>query len=198
MRNKIFISSVTRSRIFYFILILSRALNSVIHCLTQKYRLHTRRPNSSMQNNSNNNNNQQAPQFVVVGGIWVQPEYAAMATTATTSGEAASGVATSNGIYAPIASLPPPFQQASASSKQRQHKPSSNSDEGGSHSEGGVHSHSPATSSSTHTTTASPAYWFSFFLDKICGNIYSGSLCNFFVKLFIEENRVDFVSLSRF
>ncbi|KAI3452997.1 hypothetical protein Pfo_009660 [Paulownia fortunei] len=125
--------------------------NDEVKSHLQKYRLHTRRPSPSIQNN----NNTQTPQFVVVGGIWVPPEYAAMATTAT-SGEA-SGVATSNGIYAPIAALPPPFQEASASPRQRQHKPS-HSDDRGSHSEGGVQSHSPTTSSSTHTTTASPAY----------------------------------------
>ncbi|KAH6763000.1 hypothetical protein C2S52_020433 [Perilla frutescens var. hirtella] len=122
--------------------------NDEVKSHLQKYRLHTRRPSPSIQNN--NNNNTQAPQFVVVGGIWVPPEYASMATTST-SGEA-SGVATSNGIYAPIATLPTPFREASASPKQRQHKPPQ------SDSEGGVRSHSPATSSSTHTTTTSPPY----------------------------------------
>lgn len=116
----------------------------------QKYRLHTRRPSSSVQNAVNNNT--QGPQFVVVGGIWVPPEYAAMAAT---SGEA-SGVANTNGIYAPIATLPPPFREASASPKPKQRE--TNSDCRISHSECHVQSHSPATSTSTHTTTESPAY----------------------------------------
>ncbi|CAK9176219.1 unnamed protein product [Ilex paraguariensis] len=123
--------------------------NDEVKSHLQKYRLHTRRPNHSIQSN----NNTQPPQFVVVGGIWVPPaEYAAMAT----SGEA-SGAATSNGIYAPIAALPPPFQGASTSLNQRQQHKQQHSDDRGSHSEGGVHSNSTATSSSTHTTTASPA-----------------------------------------
>ncbi|KAL7149316.1 hypothetical protein ABFS83_05G031300 [Erythranthe nasuta] len=127
--------------------------NDEVKSHLQKYRLHTRRPNN--QSMQNNNNNQQAPQFVVVGGIWMQPEYAApMAAATTTSGEAASGVANSTGIYAPVASLPPPFHHAS---KQRQHI--SDNDRGCSHSDGAVHSNSPATSSSTHTSTASPAIY---------------------------------------
>ncbi|KAL3830989.1 hypothetical protein ACJIZ3_019791 [Penstemon smallii] len=128
--------------------------NDEVKSHLQKYRLHTRRPSPSLHNNSNNNNNNnnaQTPQFVVVRGIWVQPEYASMASTTTTSAEATTG------IYAPIATLPPPFQEAPPSPKQRQHK-SSNSDERGSHSEGGDQSHSPTSSSSTHTSTAPPAY----------------------------------------
>uniref|UniRef100_A0A5B7B4E8 Putative transcription factor GLK2 n=1 Tax=Davidia involucrata TaxID=16924 RepID=A0A5B7B4E8_DAVIN len=125
--------------------------NDEVKSHLQKYRLHTRRPSPSIHNN----HHPQAPQFVVVGGIWVPPP------ATTTSGEA-SGVATPNGIYAPIAApLPPPPPPASASQTLRQqHKQSKqmHSDERGSPSEGGVHSNSPATSSSTHTTTASPAY----------------------------------------
>ncbi|KAL8549405.1 hypothetical protein ACS0TY_008296 [Phlomoides rotata] len=120
--------------------------NDEVKSHLQKYRLHTRRPSSSAQNNHNNT---QTPQFVVVGGIWVPPEYAAMPTTAT-SGEV-SGVGTSTGIYTPIASLPTPFRERSASPKQRQHKPDDCS-------EGGAQSHSSTTSSSTHTNTALQAY----------------------------------------
>ncbi|KAK4423601.1 Transcription factor HHO3 [Sesamum alatum] len=132
--------------------------NDEVKSHLQKYRLHTRRPSPSVANTTGTT---QQPQFVVVGGIWVPPEYASMATTAT-SGEA-SGVATSNvGIYAPVASLPPPpFQESSASPKQRQkNKPTMQhfDDQGSSHSEGRAQSHSPATSSSTRTTTTSPAY----------------------------------------
>ncbi|KAK4484267.1 hypothetical protein RD792_011493 [Penstemon davidsonii] len=127
--------------------------NDEVKSHLQKYRLHTRRPSPSLHNNNNNNNNNntQTPQFLVVRGIWVQPEYTSMAATTTTSAEATTG------IYAPIATLPPPFQEAPPSPKQRQHK-SSNSDERGSHSEGGDQSHSPTSSSSTHTSTAPPAY----------------------------------------
>ncbi|KAL0380738.1 UNVERIFIED_CONTAM: Transcription factor HHO3 [Sesamum angustifolium] len=126
--------------------------NDEVKSHLQKYRLHTRRPNRSIQHN--NNSNAQTPQFVVVGGIWVPPEYAAMATTST-SGEAA-GVAASKGIYTPVAAPPPPpFQESPASSKQRQHKTCSHSDDRGSNStEGGVQSCTRSTSSSTHTATA--------------------------------------------
>ncbi|KAK4410346.1 Transcription factor HHO3 [Sesamum angolense] len=126
--------------------------NDEVKSHLQKYRLHTRRPNPSIHNN--NNSNAQTPQFVVVGGIWVPPpEYAAMATTSTS--EEAAGVAASKGIYTPVAALPPPFQESPASSKQRQHKTCSHSDDRGSNStEGGVQSCTRSTSSSTHTATA--------------------------------------------
>ncbi|XP_042025507.1 transcription factor HHO3-like isoform X2 [Salvia splendens] len=129
--------------------------NDEVKSHLQKYRLHSRRPSPSIQNN----NSSQATQFVVVGGIWVPPEYAAMAATATSGSGEASGVATSNGIYAPVAALPAPFRETSASPKVRQWPlPSDDGPSGGCLSEGGGQSHSPATSSSTHTTTASPAY----------------------------------------
>ncbi|XP_059655546.1 transcription factor HHO2-like [Cornus florida] len=123
--------------------------NDEVKSHLQKYRLHTRRPSSSSQNS-----NPQAPQFVVVGGIWVPPP--AVAST-TASGEE-QGVATSHGIYAPIAAPPPPpppqkpplcLPQVAEQSKQL------HSDERSSDSEGRAHSNSRSTSSSTHTTTAS-------------------------------------------
>ncbi|KAG8382935.1 hypothetical protein BUALT_Bualt05G0131600 [Buddleja alternifolia] len=121
--------------------------NDEVKSHLQKYRLHTRRPSPPNQNNTTT----QTPQFVVVGGIWMPPpEYSTMAATTATSGEASGVAATSNGIYAPIAKLPPPFQESSASLKQRKHREN--------HSEGEDQSHSPATSSSTHTTTSSQAY----------------------------------------
>ncbi|XP_073131504.1 transcription factor HHO2-like [Henckelia pumila] len=131
--------------------------NDEVKSHLQKYRLHTRsRPSPSVQNN--NINSQQTPQVVVVGGIWVPvSEYATMATT-TTSGDASGVAAPSGRIYAPIASVPQPFREAPASAYPQQRQ--LHSDDGGSLSgEGGVDgSHSPATSSSTHTTTASPSY----------------------------------------
>ncbi|KAL0408831.1 UNVERIFIED_CONTAM: Transcription factor HHO3 [Sesamum radiatum] len=130
--------------------------NDEVKSHLQKYRLHTRRPSPSVPNTTATT---QPPQFVVVGGIWVPPEYTSMATTATSGEACASGVATSNaGIYAPVASLPPPFQESSASPKQRLNIKPMHSNDTGSHGEGRGQSHSPATSSSTHTTTASPAY----------------------------------------
>ncbi|KAL0372585.1 UNVERIFIED_CONTAM: Transcription factor HHO3 [Sesamum calycinum] len=130
--------------------------NDEVKSHLQKYRLHTRRPSPSIPNTTAT---KQPPQFVVVGGLWVPPEYASMATTATSGEACASGVATSNvGIYAPVASLPPPFQESSASPKQRLNSKPMHSEDQGSHSEGRGQSHSPATSSSTRTTTASPAY----------------------------------------
>lgn len=129
--------------------------NDEVKSHLQKYRLHTRRPSPAMHNSGN----PQAPQFVVVGGIWVPPpEYAAVA--AKTPGEAGS-IATSNGIYAPVAAPPPALPQSSASVVQRSQQTQSehlHSEERGSHSDGGHHANSPATSSSTHTTTASPAF----------------------------------------
>lgn len=82
------------------------------------------------------------------------PEYAAVATTSV-AGET-STVTIGNGIYAPVASLPPTAPQATSLTKRPQQKRSepSHSEERVSHSKGGVHSNSPATSSSTHTTTS--------------------------------------------
>eukprot|EP01018_Ginkgo_biloba_P026441 Gb_23423 [translate_table: standard] len=48
--------------------------NDEVKSHLQKYRLHTRRPSPSPQST-----NPQAPQLVVLGGIWVPPEYAAAA-----------------------------------------------------------------------------------------------------------------------
>ncbi|KAL9389473.1 hypothetical protein Peur_018078 [Populus x canadensis] len=125
--------------------------NDEVKSHLQKYRLHTRRPSPTIHNNSS----QQAPQFVVVGGIWVPPtDYAAVAAT-TTAGEP-STISAANGIYAPIAAPPPAVPQ------NRQHTQSEHlqSEGRGSHGEGGgAHSNnSPATSSSTHTTTTSPVF----------------------------------------
>lgn len=129
--------------------------NDEVKSHLQKYRLHTRRPSPAMHNSGN----PQAPQFVVVGGIWVPPpEYAAVAAKAP--GEAGS-IATSNGIYAPVAAPLPAVPQSSASVVQRSQQTQSErlqSEERGSHSDGGHHANSPATSSSTHTTTASPVF----------------------------------------
>ncbi|GMI99936.1 NITRATE-INDUCIBLE [Hibiscus trionum] len=116
--------------------------NDEVKSHLQKYRLHTRRPSPSVQHTAN----PQAPQFVVVGGIWMPPpEYATMTTTTTTSTKTATVTPTS-GIYTPVATPLPTLPQPLGT------------EERGSHSEGRVHSNSPSTSSSTHTTTDSPAY----------------------------------------
>lgn len=99
--------------------------NDEVKSHLQKYRLHMRRPGPTIQNNLR----PQAPQFVVVGGIWVPPEYAAAVATAAMPGDAT----TTNGIYAPIASVPQPFQGTSTRYPKQ--------------SEGGSQLHSPATSS---------------------------------------------------
>ncbi|XP_039051764.1 transcription factor HHO2-like isoform X1 [Hibiscus syriacus] len=119
--------------------------NDEVKSHLQKYRLHTRRPSPSVQHSAN----PQAPQFVVVGGIWVPPpEYSTM--TATTSTKTATD-APSSGIYTPVATLATVAQPCGTSVQRHQQ---SHSEERGSHSEGRVHS----TSSSTHATTDSPAY----------------------------------------
>ncbi|XWS69806.1 hypothetical protein CRYUN_Cryun04dG0210000 [Craigia yunnanensis] len=125
--------------------------NDEVKSHLQKYRLHTRRPSPTVHNNAN----PQAPQFVVVGGIWVPPpEYASMTATAS-SGETAS-VTPSSRIYTPVAAPLPTLPQPSGEIVQRPQR--LQSEERSSHSEGRVHSNSPSTSSSTHTTTDSPVF----------------------------------------
>ncbi|XP_076917216.1 transcription factor HHO3-like [Bidens hawaiensis] len=116
--------------------------NDEVKSHLQKYRLHTRMPSPTIHNN----NNSQTPQFVVVGGIWMPPpEYTPMASATTpTSGDTNN----SNGVYTPIASHPTSMTEASISLNK------SNSGEKGGHS----CNDSPSTSSSTHTTTASPTF----------------------------------------
>ncbi|XP_022150488.1 transcription factor HHO2-like [Momordica charantia] len=109
--------------------------NDEVKSHLQKYRLHARRPtNSAMQDSGNSS---APPQFVVVGSIWVPqpPKSAAVATPEVR-----------NGIYAPVATPVP-----SSGKTQRPRQRASD------HSAGVAHSNSPATSSSTHTTTASPS-----------------------------------------
>ncbi|XP_061992092.1 transcription factor HHO3-like [Rosa rugosa] len=137
--------------------------NDEVKSHLQKYRLHTRRPTPTIHNN-NNNSNAQAPQFVVVGGIWVPPQdyNAAVAAANTAPGEAARVAVAANGIYAPVASTPSTVTQVSPSAMHRPRskkpEPSSHSEERASHSgEGRGHSNSTATSpSSTHTPASPP------------------------------------------
>ncbi|CAL4888178.1 unnamed protein product [Urochloa decumbens] len=119
-----------------------------------QYRLHTRRPNSATVQSTSAA--PPAPQFVVVGGIWVPPpEYAAAAAAAAAAAVQpqvqltgdASG--TSNTVYAPVATLPSGMQPHSRS-RQGQKQSSRCSDARRS---GDASSDSPAVSSSSHTTS---------------------------------------------
>lgn len=72
--------------------------NDEVKSHLQKYRLHTRRPSPSPPST-----NPQAPQLVVLGGIWVPPEYAAHAAAVAQQGQ--------GGIYNPLPkTLPCPPQ----------------------------------------------------------------------------------------
>ncbi|KAL8229934.1 hypothetical protein R6Q57_014834 [Mikania cordata] len=102
--------------------------NDEVKSHLQKYRLHTRRPCPTIHDD----NSRQTPQFVVVGGLWMPPpDYTAMAANA------------------PMAHHPSSMTEASMSLNKSDFRK-----------EDGDCSHddSPTTSSSTHTTTASPAF----------------------------------------
>lgn len=117
--------------------------NDEVKSHLQKFRLHTRR--SPIHNNGGSHG---APLFLV-GNIFVQPpEYG----TSTASGGELTTVTPPTGIYAPVATHPPPIMKQLDVSQHSQ----SHSEERANHS---VHSNSPASSSSTHTITAttSPA-----------------------------------------
>eukprot|EP01018_Ginkgo_biloba_P002664 Gb_04432 [translate_table: standard] len=62
--------------------------NDEVKSHLQKYRLHTRRPSPTPQTSTT-----QAPQLVVLGGIWVPPEYAA---------HAAAAAHQAPGLYSPL------------------------------------------------------------------------------------------------
>ncbi|MED6159169.1 transcription factor [Stylosanthes scabra] len=135
--------------------------NDEVKSHLQKYRLHTRRPSPMVHNNAN----PQTTPFVLVGNIFVQqPEFAAaVATSADLATTAAPA-----GIYAPIATHPPPPLPGSTRKSQLKrsssnHHSHSEEDRANNHNHNHnhlqSHSNSPASSSSTHTTTTtSPAY----------------------------------------
>lgn len=140
----------------------------------QKYRLHTRRPNSSAAQSSTNCS-QPGPQFVVVGGIWVPPQdYAAAAAAAAAAQPSADIKARSSTIYTPVASVPSPHQQNNK-------RPLVNGPRCNGNSEVSPKSASPSTSSSSQTTTASPPFWL---FSTVC-YIY-GLVCRFFCYLFLS------------
>ncbi|KAK1418519.1 hypothetical protein QVD17_27664 [Tagetes erecta] len=75
--------------------------NDEVKSHLQKYRLHTRRPSPNPQSTTN-----AAPQLVVLGGIWVPPEYATAAGAQTLYTNATH----TNPHYYPTPLLPPPQQ----------------------------------------------------------------------------------------
>lgn len=84
------------------------------------------------------------------------PEYT---STAATSDEAAGlMIRSSNGIYAPKATLPIKALTGEAIKMQRQQSGTYYSNKNGSYSQTRSRSGSPETSSSAHTNTVSPAY----------------------------------------
>ncbi|KAJ4770291.1 Myb family transcription factor-like [Rhynchospora pubera] len=125
--------------------------NDEVKSHLQKYRLHTRRPSSAAQ--SSTNCSQPAPQFVVVGGIWVPPqEYAAAAAAASVVAPPSADITTrSSTIYTPVASLPSPHQHSNK--RPLVNGPRCNGDAAVS-----LKSDSPSASSSSQTTTASPPF----------------------------------------
>lgn len=128
--------------------------NDEVKSHLQKYRLHTRRPNSTTVQSRSTSAAPPVPQFVVVGGIWVPPpEYAAVAAAAAAQPQVhipgdASG--TANNGYAPAAvvTLQSGLQQ---NSQQGQRQLSRCSEGRGS---GDASSGSPAVSSSSSQTTS--------------------------------------------
>lgn len=96
----------------------------------QKYRLHTRRPATSVAAAQSNGNPQQ-PQFVVVGGIWVPSpqDFPPPSDVASNGG----------GVYAPVAAQQPLPPESPKRSVERS----------------SGRCNSPAASSSTNTTTTS-------------------------------------------
>ncbi|KAJ3692361.1 hypothetical protein LUZ60_012711 [Juncus effusus] len=125
--------------------------NDEVKSHLQKYRLHTRRPNSVQSNNTNNNNPQSGPQFVVVGGIWVPPsDYPSTITTGTTTTTVPSSgekIIRPSKIYTPVASVP-----------HKQNYDNNRLTEAGNNNDNKSAFASPSTSSSSQTTTASPQF----------------------------------------
>ncbi|KAF8108250.1 hypothetical protein N665_0112s0007 [Sinapis alba] len=104
--------------------------NDEVKSHLQKYRLHTRRPATSMT--AQGNGNSQQPQFMVVGGIWVpSPQEVPPPTDVANNG---------GGIYAPEKLQPPPPPQSPKRLMERS----------------SGQCNSQAASSSTNTTTSSP------------------------------------------
>ncbi|KAF5794132.1 putative transcription factor MYB-HB-like family [Helianthus annuus] len=85
--------------------------NDEIKSHLQKYRLHTRRLNPTIENVDTH-----TPQLAVVGRIWMPPQGY---TPNASSSPLTNGVNSSKVVYAPIASLPPSIIASSYKTKQR-------------------------------------------------------------------------------
>ncbi|KAK1322529.1 Two-component response regulator ARR18 [Acorus calamus] len=130
--------------------------NDEVKSHLQKYRLHTKSPTPTVVQNSHaaGSNACQLQQFVLVGGIWAPPpEYASAAVSATAQRQV-DGLATTGGLYAPIAALPP--EAAEQKKRMRlQRSPHSETD-AVADDEANSNSENFTVSSSSQTTTASP------------------------------------------
>lgn len=146
--------------------------NDEVKSHLQKYRLHEKpSPSSSTQETQTQSNlppppppPQTAPQFVVLGGIWVPPppphEYACTVARTLQPGEGTKTTmlpAPLDGIYAPKAlrAQPPEDEATPLLKRRKQSIELQSSDPTRSHHKGSHGSDSSTTSSSTHTTTAS-------------------------------------------
>ncbi|KAF6143777.1 hypothetical protein GIB67_016698 [Kingdonia uniflora] len=130
--------------------------NDEVKSHLQKYRLHTRRPSPIT---AHNNGNTQPTQFVVVGGLWVPPQEYTHGESTTTNTTTTTNTPP-RGIYVPVATRP----QLAMTSPTTYSLHSQETNSKGNHSivVGDVAnrncSSSPASSSSTRTTTASPIF----------------------------------------
>lgn len=127
--------------------------NDEVKSHLQKYRLHTRRPSSTVQSSAAAA--PPVPQFVVVGGIWVPPtKYAAAAAAAAAAAQpqvqltAADALGSANPVYAPVATLPSGLQPHSQKQSSRYLEGRRSGDTGD------TCSASPAVSSSSQTSSA--------------------------------------------
>uniref|UniRef100_A0A0D9VFE9 HTH myb-type domain-containing protein n=1 Tax=Leersia perrieri TaxID=77586 RepID=A0A0D9VFE9_9ORYZ len=134
--------------------------NDEVKSHLQKYRLHTRRPSSTGHSSAGAGAGAAvvappAPQFVVVGSIWVPPPEYAAAAAAQHAAAAADASGSANPVYAPVAMLPPGLQPHSHRKQQQQQGQRSHVSEGRRSGDAGDgSSSSPAVSSSSTQTTS--------------------------------------------
>ncbi|PKA64513.1 Putative Myb family transcription factor [Apostasia shenzhenica] len=134
--------------------------------LQQKFRLHTRRPVTTVQSSSSSSSPQTPPQFVVVGGIWVPPPDYVAAVTAAAAVTASAAPALPPKGSSPAADnqhSPVPLQafqlglvKEPFNSPKSTIKDHDNDDEDSLADDAATKSNSSTTSSSSQTTTASP------------------------------------------
>ncbi|KAJ6853642.1 myb family transcription factor EFM-like [Iris pallida] len=140
--------------------------NDEVKSHLQKYRLHTRRPNSSTVQSSSSSS-AQTSQIVLVGGLWMPaPEYSAAAAAITAQPMPDTTGVPLNGVYAPVAALPSELGSEHLLKNKQQSKGSPtgplnsggrcSGDDSSEHGER-TNSDSSATASSSHTTSGSPS-----------------------------------------